>query len=137
MNNEAKKKSTVPLKTVNEIIQKVLGGKVKTSKSFVKLMQECGNAFIGHLAMELVIQAEKDHVKTIGEKQVLNALNSLGFSKMKSAVEKKISETDNDSKKRASHKRNLLVVDDNTVDKMVKIQLEKNYTVFLNKFCFT
>ena len=51
-------------------------------------MQECGNAFIGHLAMELVIQAEKDHVKTIGEEQVLNALNSLGFSKMKSAVEK-------------------------------------------------
>ena len=38
--------------------------------------------------MELVVQAEKDHVKTIGEKQVLNALNSLGFSKMKSAVEK-------------------------------------------------
>ena len=38
MNNEAKKKSTVPLKTVNEIVQKVLGGKVKTSKSFVKLV---------------------------------------------------------------------------------------------------
>ena len=51
-------------------------------------MQECGNAFIGYLAMELVIQAEKDNVKTIGEKQVLNALSSLGFDKMRSAVEK-------------------------------------------------
>ena len=46
-------------------------------------MQECGNAFIGQLAVQLAIQAEKDKVKTVGETQVLNALESLGFDEMR------------------------------------------------------
>ena len=50
-------------------------------------MQECGNAFIGQVATELVVQAEKDNVKTISEKQVLGALDSLGFADMKKEVE--------------------------------------------------
>ena len=49
-------------------------------------MQECGNAFISHLAMELILQAESDKVKTIGDEQVLKALSSLGFEKMKKEV---------------------------------------------------
>ena len=51
-------------------------------------MQECGNAFIGQLATELVMRAEKDHVKTIGEKQVFGALEALGFDDMKAEVER-------------------------------------------------
>ena len=34
-----------------------------------------------------MVQAEKDNVKTISEKQVLGALNSLGFADMKKEVE--------------------------------------------------
>ena len=49
-------------------------------------MQECGNAFIGQLAVEIALQAEKDKVKTVGETQVVNALSALGFSEMKEDV---------------------------------------------------
>lgn len=34
-----------------------------------------------------MVQAEKDNVKTISEKQVLGALDSLGFADMKKEVE--------------------------------------------------
>lgn len=36
--------------------------------------------------MELTLQAESDKVKTIGDEQVLKALSSLGFEKMKEEV---------------------------------------------------
>ena len=36
--------------------------------------------------MELVVQTEKDKVKTISETQVLHALESLGFSEMEEEV---------------------------------------------------
>lgn len=49
-------------------------------------MQECGNAFIGQLAVELAMQAEKDKVKTVGENQVVNALAALGFEEMKEEI---------------------------------------------------
>ena len=45
-------------------------------------MQECGNAFIGQLAVQIAIQAENDKVKTVGETQVVNALKALGFDEM-------------------------------------------------------
>ena len=45
-------------------------------------MQECGNAFIGQLAVQIAIQAENDKVKTVGETQVINALKALGFDEM-------------------------------------------------------
>ena len=51
-------------------------------------MQECGNAFISHLAMELTLQAENDKVQTIGDDQVMKALSSLGFEEMKDEVKK-------------------------------------------------
>lgn len=51
-------------------------------------MQECGNAFIGQLAVQIAIQAEKDKVKTVGEIQVVNALESLGFDEMKEEIVK-------------------------------------------------
>lgn len=51
-------------------------------------MQECGNAFIGQLAVQIAIQAEKDKVKTVGEMQVVNALESLGFDEMKEEIVK-------------------------------------------------
>ena len=38
--------------------------------------------------MELTLQAEKDKVKTIGDDQVMKALSSLGFEKMKEEVKK-------------------------------------------------
>lgn len=49
-------------------------------------MQECGNAFIGQLAVQLAIQAEKDKVKTVGETQVVNALQALGFDEMREEI---------------------------------------------------
>ena len=36
--DDDKKKTTIPLKTVNTIIRDVLGDKIKVSKSFVKLV---------------------------------------------------------------------------------------------------
>ena len=51
-------------------------------------MQECGNAFIGQLAVQIAIQAEMDKVKTVGEIQVVNALESLGFDEMKEEIVK-------------------------------------------------
>lgn len=51
-------------------------------------MQECGNAFIGQLAVQIAIQAEKDRVRTVGETQVVNALEALGFDEMKEEVTK-------------------------------------------------
>ena len=36
--DDEKKKTTIPLKTVNTIIRGVIGDKVKVSKSFVKLV---------------------------------------------------------------------------------------------------
>ena len=51
-------------------------------------MQECGNTFISHLAMELTLQAENDKVKTIGDDQVMKALSNLGFEEMKDEVKK-------------------------------------------------
>lgn len=38
--DDEKKKTTIPLKTVNTIIRDVLGDKVKVSKSFVKLVRQ-------------------------------------------------------------------------------------------------
>ena len=38
--DDEKKKTTIPLKTVNTIIRGVLGDKVKVSKSFVKLVRQ-------------------------------------------------------------------------------------------------
>ena len=49
-------------------------------------MQECGNEFIGQLAVQIAMQAEKDKVKTVGETQVVNALSALGFDEMKEEV---------------------------------------------------
>ena len=55
---------------------------------FTEKMQECGNAFISHLAMELTLQAENDKVKTIGDAQVRKALSNLGFEELKDEVKK-------------------------------------------------
>ena len=49
-------------------------------------MQECGNAFIGQLAVQIAMQAEKDKVKTVGETQVVNDMSALGFDEMKEEV---------------------------------------------------
>ena len=40
--DDDKKKTTIPLKTVNTIIRDVLGDKMKVSKSFVKLVGHLG-----------------------------------------------------------------------------------------------
>ena len=45
-------------------------------------MQLCATAFVGQLAMELSVQAEKDKCKTIGNEQVIHSLESLGFDQL-------------------------------------------------------
>ncbi|CBK21376.2 uncharacterized protein [Blastocystis hominis] len=125
--DDDKKKTTIPLKTVNTIIRDVLGDKIKDIwESFTEKMQECGNAFISHLAMELTLQAENDKVKTIGDDQVMKALSSLGFEEMKDEVKKVGKE-----KSHTPRKRSMLVVDEHTVNKLVKITPEKSLIVCL------
>ncbi|KAK8820721.1 hypothetical protein WA556_005039 [Blastocystis sp. ATCC 50177/Nand II] len=116
------KKPTIPLTTVSEIVSRTIDGKVKVSKSFMKLMQECGNAFIGQLATELVMRAEKDHVKTIGEKQVFGALEALGFDDMKAEVERRVKDPIESSKQKQSRKRKMLVVSEEDLLKKPKSQ---------------
>ena len=49
-------------------------------------MQLCATAFVGQLAMELSVQAEKDKCKTIGNEQVFHSLERLGFDQLVTEV---------------------------------------------------
>ena len=57
-----------------------------------------------------MVQAEKDNVKTISEKQVLGALDSLGFADMKKEVDEVVTLLLGNDRVESKEQRSLCVV---------------------------